>query len=1179
MMPCRRAISFLLMALILALLGALDLRSAAAAGSSPLQALNALNRDGKYALATAGARELLAKESSQSKPDSLQIAAILDVLVESLWRGGKAGQPETRELAQRAVDIRERRFGGGSPETAAALTSLGNVLYARNDYAGALPPLERAHSIQEVKLAPDDPVLATTLAALGSVLRSKGEYPAARPLIERALAIREKVLGPDHPDVASSLGTLGTLFGDLGDYAGARRSYERVIAIREKTLGPDHPLVASAYDNLGLVLRVTSDYAAARVAHERGLAIREKMLSPDDPAIANSLQNLGLVFRAMGSYSEARPLYERAARIREVALGPENPEYARAINNLANLLRDMGDDREARPLYERALAIREKTLGPDHPDLANTLDNFGLLLENTGDYVNARRHFERALAISRKKHGPDHTSVAIALWALAGAVERQGDLAQARTLYENSLATWERALGPRHTDIVLAMNGLAGVLMALGEHTAARRVCERGIAIRETLGTNHPKVAESLHRLGEIHMSAGDIAAAQSVLERALTIRETALGHQNPEVAATLYLLARARAVEGARVDALAQALEAETIAREHLRITARGLAERQALLYDAVRPRGLDIALSLAARGIDGPSRRRVLDALVHSRALVLDEMAARHSAVSASSDSAGVRRLADLMQARERLAALLVRGVSGNAVEAYRRQVDDARTATDVAERGLARVSEGFAREQSRIRSGLDEVAVSLPAGSALVAVTQYQRIDLSTARDRLKGDVLHDRSDVPSYLAFVLRAGDRDPTIVDLGPAAAIDARVERWRKDASASGAFAVASTERPSQVSGTALRKAVWDPIASAIGDAARVFVVPDGSLNLVNFAALPAKGDGFVIEHGPLIHIASAERDLVAASTVRRGNGMLAIGAVDYEGASKPAIASRRPLPVASANLAGSTPAALAATENYRGPRAECGDLAAARFEALPATGTETREIVALWNRAGGDRGAATELRDGAADENTFKKSAKGHRVLHLATHGFFLGECQAAHASTRGIGGLDETPAPRTTLAPKVASPPEARVNPLRLSGLVLAGANHRAEVAVGEEDGILTSEEIASIDLSGTEWVVLSACETGVGDVHAGEGVFGLRRGFQIAGAGTLIMSLWSVDDESTRAWMKALYQSRLERGLDTAESVRQASLEVLKQRRATGQSTHPFYWAAFIGAGDWR
>jgi len=149
----------------------------------------------------------------------------------------------------------------------------------------------------------------------------------------------------------------------------------------------------------------------------------------------------------------------------------------------------------------------------------------------------------------------------------------------------------------------------------------------------------------------------------------------------------------------------------------------------------------------------------------------------------------------------------------------------------------------------------------------------------------------------------------------------------------------------------------------------------------------------------------------------------------------------------------------------------------------------------------------------------------------------------------------------------------------PSVSENPLLLAGLALAGANRRGPAALDQDEGILTAEEIAGLNLQGTEWAVLSACDTGLGEIRAGEGVFGLRRAFQIAGVRTVIMSLWSVEDRSAQIWMQALYEGRLQKNLNTADAVHGASIAVLRDRRAKGQSTHPFYWAAFVAAGDWR
>ena len=409
--------------------------------------------------------------------------------------------------------------------------------------------------------------------------------------------------------------------------------------------------------------------------------------------------------------------------------------------------------------------------------------------------------------------------------------------------------------------------------------------------------------------------------------------------------------------------------------------------------------------------------------------------------------------------------------------------------------------------------------------------------------------------------------------------LGDADAIDELVTRWRAELDA-GRIArgpAASLKRQREL-GIGVRRLVWDPVVRDLDGAERVIIVPDGSLNLVPFAALPSDGSSYLLESGPTIHYLSAERDLARpASPIGIGQGLLALGAPAFED-------------VATALSAGITPGSRQDAA-FRGPISDCPSFQAINFDVLPATGREANDVARLWNTFGPTSNTATRgsqvLLGRAAAEGSFKRLSPGRRVLHLATHGFFLGgDCDAVADGTRSVGGLaprkkspsaDQKATPMVlTPRNKISTPAE---NPLLLSGLALAGANRRAAAKTDEEDGILTAEEVASLDLSGVEWAVLSACDTGLGEIKAGEGVFGLRRAFQIAGAHTVIMSLWSVEDRAAMTWMRALYEGRLARKLDTAAAVREASLAVLKQRRARGQSTHPFYWAGFVASGDWR
>ena len=229
---------------------------------------------------------------------------------------------------------------------------------------------------------------------------------------------------------------------------------------------------------------------------------------------------------------------------------------------------------------------------------------------------------------------------------------------------------------------------------------------------------------------------------------------------------------------------------------------------------------------------------------------------------------------------------------------------------------------------------------------------------------------------------------------------------------------------------------------------------------------------------------------------------------------------------------------------------------------------------TEVEGIAALWKESvNDDQDGARVLTGDQASEAAIYKLAPGRRVLHLATHGFFAqSRCESVPQTDPGGTGLDQDFGEET--ARRILH------DPLLLSGLAFAGANLRNErdVNQGEHDGILTAEEVASLDLSGVEWVVLSACETGLGEVQNGEGVLGLRRAFETAGADTLIMSLWAVDDQATQRWMNRLYRERLD-GKTTIEAVRTATVESIRAAREARRTTHPFYWGAFTAVGDWR
>ena len=921
-----------------------------------------------------------------------------------------------------------------------------------------------------------------------------GRYPDAEAASRSLLARLQAAGGPESLEKAEALDLLVESIWQAGRYSNldGRRLAEQAVAMKEKLNAPEASQAKSLF-HLAAWYSTTGNHAEAKPLFERTLAMRERALGPNDPDVAFTLNVFGASRTAAGDYREARRLLERGLTIRETVLGPTHLDVAGSLNNLAVLMERTGNLSQCRNLVERALAIWEKELPPGHPRIGLGVANLAFLNASLGDHAKARPLFERALTIQEKVN-PTSPAVALTLRNLAQSLINLGQLEQARPHLERSLAMFEKAYGPNHRDVGVGLTLLADFQRKTGDDGRARENWERGVAVLESvLGSGHPDLADAQFWFALLMADTGASGAAGEL------------------------------------------ALKAEQAIREHARLTASTLPELEALQYNARRPAALHLALTLVVEGMDTSPllKRNAFDAIVRSRAMVLDEMATRHRIVAGAQDPGVSRLAAELVAAREDLARRVVRGPGAEPPDRYKNQLLAARQQKDIAERNLAEKSLVFRNEQIRNRASLDDVRAALPPDGALVAFVRYRHDLLGEKRPAGKTRVW-----VPSYLALVLRSGESDPVLVPLGPAAAIDETVTEWRDqvelEALAPGR-ASTRTEAAYRVTAGRLREKAWDPVAPHLKDIKSVFVVPDGSLQLVNFAALPMGQTRYLIETGPRIHYLSAERDLVQPTVDNTNRTLLALGSPAFDdpgsfAASKPE-ASAKPV------IEGTT---------FRGSGPDCATFESTRFAALPGSAREAQEIATVWQKFGGAR----VLNGSAATEAAFKREARGKRVLHLATHGYFVdGQCESA-------GG-----------------------NPMLLSGLVLAGANHRQAAGRGEEDGILTAEEIAAMDLNGVEWAVLSACDTGVGPVAAGEGVFGLRRAFQVAGVRTLIMSLWEVEDQSARRWMTTLYDARFVKGLNTAQAVHHTGVSILTDRRAKGQSTHPFYWAGVVAAGDWR
>jgi CHAT domain-containing protein/tetratricopeptide (TPR) repeat protein len=1074
---------------------------------------------------------------------------------------GQGDYAAARTLYEQALAINKELLGERHPVYATSLDNLAGLLKSQGDYAAARPLYERALAIRKEVLGERHPDYATSLNNLAGSLKSQGEYAAARPLYERALAVNKELLGERHPRYATGLDSLANLFYSQGDYAAARPLYEKALAIKRGALGERHPDYANSLNNLADLLGAQGDYAAARRLYERALAVKKEVLGERHPDYAHSLNSLAFLRESQGDYAAARPLYERALAIRKEVLGERHPDYAGSLNNLAHLLQSQGDYAAARPLFERALAIHKEVLGERHDEYAKSLNNLAVLLQSQGDYAAARPLLQRALAITKEVLGERHPEYATSLNNLAGLLELQKNYVAARPLYERALAIRKEVLGERHPDYANSLNCLAELLRSQGDYATARPLYERALAIRkEVPGENHPNYPTSLNNLALLLNSQGDYAAARPLYERALAITKEILGERHPAYAISLsnlgFFLWKSSELAAA-APLLKQALE---ITEGNVELAAAVQSERQQLAMTRALRVDLDAYLSLPS-----PARISPRDAYQHllrakgavfERQRLIRTQRRRHPG-----DSEAARRLQEYTQTVAQLSVLALGAPDPKKPEEWKARIEELSQRKDKLEAELSRLDAGFREVQAVASRTPEQLQSAIPSDTALVDFLLYWAFQPpAQEKGKFQGEW--------RVLAFVVRPGQTIAR-VELGPAEPIDAAINAWRP-------LLVSGKADQAEIAAAAtLRRLIWEPLEAQLAGVSSVLISPDAAIGFVPLGALPGKEPGHYL----------IEERAIALVPVPRMMAPAPAAAVPAQGGARSAADTAPALLLAGDIDYGGDPGSGSALAMRRSAASLTRAGLLGQFKPLSYTRGEILEIRDSFAKRFSNA-RAEALRGNEATEEAIRQKAPQSRYLHLATHGYFAPpELRSALAPT-------DPKASRSTID-ALGGAGVAGYHPGLLSGIALAGANIRP-TPTGQDDGILTALEVAELDLSGVELAVLSACETGLGEVAGGEGLLGLQRAFQVAGAHSVVASLWPIGDEPTRALMARFYDNLWRKGQPPAQALREAQLSMLRGELAPAESKpdpsrglrrptapqdyrRPYFWAAFVLSTD--
>ncbi|HYX29497.1 MAG TPA: CHAT domain-containing tetratricopeptide repeat protein [Pyrinomonadaceae bacterium] len=1050
-------------------------------------------------------------------PQSPQLAEILRLSNEAvgLYRQGK--YTEGIPIAERAQSLAEKALGPVNLDVAITIINLASLYTGLGDYKRAEPLYQRVLSIRTQLQGPEHPDVAFVLTLLGDLYQLSGDYSRADVVLQQSLSILEKRLGPDHPKLNSTLNSLGLLRVKQGDFTSAAAFFRRGLAITERTFGPTNPTVAVWLNNLGQVYYERQEFSEAGQLLERALAIRERVFGPEHPSLVASLSNLAEIYRLKGEYRRAEPLYQRAIMIEQKNFRVDRPELATTFNDLGRLYYDEGDFDKAEALYLRAFEIRQRVLGLEHPDVAMTMFNLALLAAAKGDYGYAVGLHKKALEIREKALGPDHPLVAQSLNMLGNLEREQAKYDEAIPLLQRSLAIYEKKFGTDSANVVGALTSLAVLWLEKGDLRQAEPIAQRALLVGErTFGPEHTEVATAVGNLGLIYSYRGESAKAESCLKRALAIDERVLGPHHPNVALLLGNLAglyeRAGDIRNA-VTFLGRALD---VRENNLSLISISGSDRDKRLYLDTLLSEIYAAISLHARTSppDNAAARLALDTVLRHKGRALDAMSLAIQSLRRSGSEETNALLDQLSATQSELSKLEFGGLRGMKLEDHRNAIFHLKLQAEQLQDLISRKSVQFKLQAEPVTS--EQIAQALPKSSVLIEFFLYKPFNNNATPKR-------ERFGAARYVAYVL-SGSGTFDCVELGEAETIDREIQKLRI------ALRNPDSEQDVQPIARHVDSLIMQPIRRLLGSARMIFLSPDGALNLIPFGALVDENGHYLIEHYQFVYLTSGRDLLRIREHFPTRDRSIVMGDPDFDEAE---------------------PKTERATKATKGKLSRDFDL---RFTRLGGTATEARAIGTLL-------GVEPLLQKEATEKRV--KDAHGPQILHIATHGFLLPNKPARSIAVQpilpvgdfskdmiGIGEIDD---------------------PLLRSGIALSGANY---LQGGDgEDGILTALEVSGLDLWGTKLVVLSACETGLGDVHNGEGVYGLRRALVLAGAETQLMSLWKVDDDATKELMVNFYK-RLKRGEGRGEALRNVQMEMLRSKTRR----YPYFWAAFIQSGNW-
>jgi len=951
-------------------------------------------------------------------------------------------------------------------------------------------------------------------------------------------AFYKEVPVEDQVEYIINLNNHATLMVQMGDISRALPLCQVVLDYIKDSAGETHPDYISSLEYIAALHDSVGDYSNAILCYEDALPLNREVYGPESSEYALNLTRLAELYLIVGRYREAIPLYEEILTLTGNIFGPDHPVCLAIKKKLAKLYQKMGDFASAMILFQETGNIIRNEFGEKSEEYARNLNNLAMLYLEMGNSPRALPLLLEATAIIEHSTGVDNPEYGTYLNNLASIYLSLGKDSLALELFKESLDNTERMLGKGHPNYARCLDNMAGIYQDRGDYDEALPLCQEALAIiQNTFGEDNLETARAMNNLGMVYQDMKDYSEALKMFENASSIFEHYLGQGHMDYAVTLNNLADCYHA----LHNYSMALKYYTMANETINMNIRenftfqNELEKKYYFNTTWQAYVKYISFMYETRGQYTDYPGQIYSNELLQKGMILSALSATKKSILFGNDTALIERFEQLSSLKRQLTGLQQVASSEDDLD----RLADLGRQVLVLESELSLESRNFVKMQQQFSVSPGDVGVKLGENEAAIEFVSFRYYN---------GRYLTDST---LYGALVMRHDDVIPRFVYLSEEKDI-----REGLPGAVSGEAGINLAYHPSRGIGTLQRDEgsfqsgpdlyplIWEPLDSLLTGITTVYYAPSGLLHSIAFAAIACPDSVLLLERYTLVQLSST-RSLAISGEADEIQNAAIYGGITYEmDEGDLSRVAQRNATLPESDLAGDDFAPVRGSGHG--------------FQYLEGTRQEA-EIVGTEFRKKGI--AVISYTGHAAMEESFASLSgmESPSVIHIATHGFYLPDTISSEQNRdlmmRGATGEERF---------------RFSDDPLLRSGLVLADANAawRGEpIPAGLEDGILTAKEVSNMNLLNTQLVVLSACQTGLGDVKGSEGVEGLLRGFKMAGVRYLILSLWEVPDKETVEFMQRFYGNWL-----GGQEIRTAFRNTQRQMHAR-YPDEPYKWAAFV------